>query len=93
MVSGTGTLTYWWWMNSSEGTTTAFDYMYVRVRNTAGTLLATVRTRSNTASRNAWVADSVSLSAYAGQQVVISFEFSSDSSLVTSFYVDDVGLG
>ncbi|MFC7501007.1 S8 family serine peptidase [Nocardioides sp. CPCC 206347] len=92
VVSGTGTLTYWWWMNSSEGTTTAFDYMYVRVRNTAGTLLATVRTRSNTATRAAWVSDSISLSAYAGQQVVISFEFSSDSSLATSFYVDDVGL-
>lgn len=91
-VPTNGTLGYWWHLTSSEGTTTAYDYMFVRIRNTSGTVLATLRTRSNTAARNVWSFDSVSLAAYAGQSVVVSFEFSTDSSLVSSFYVDDVSL-
>jgi aqualysin 1 len=92
VVPTNGVVRYWWHLTSSEGTTTAYDWMYVRVRSTSGTLLATLRSRSNTAARNAWFQDGVSLAAYAGQSVVVSFEFSSDSSLVSSFYVDDVTL-
>lgn len=91
-LDSTPTLAYWWHMTSSEGTTTSWDYMYVRIRSTTGVLLGTVRTRSNTAARNAWFSDTISLASWAGRQVVLSFEFSTDSSLVSSFYVDDVSL-
>nr|MBA3530320.1 S8 family serine peptidase [Ardenticatenales bacterium] len=90
-VPSTGnTLTYYWQMTSSESTTTAYDYMYVRVYNTSGTLLATLRSRSNTAARNAWYADSLSLSAYAGQTIKLRFAATTDSSVISSFYVDDI---
>lgn len=92
VIPTNGTLRYWWQLTSTESTTTGYDFMYVRIRNSSGTLLATMRARSNTAARNAWFQDSISLSAYAGQQVVVSFEFTTDSSLASSFYVDDVSL-
>lgn len=92
VIPTNGTLRYWWHLSSTEGTSTAYDFMHVRIRNSSGTLLATVRSRSNTATRNVWSQDTISLAAYAGQQVVVSFEFTSDSSVVSSFYVDDVSL-
>ena len=80
-------------MTSSESTTTAYDYMYVRVYNTSGTLLATLRSRSNTAARNAWYSDTLSLAAYAGQSIRVRFSATTDSSVTTSFFVDDVSIG
>ncbi|MBA3532272.1 MAG: S8 family serine peptidase [Ardenticatenales bacterium] len=91
-VPANGTLTYYWQMTSNEGTIYAYDYMYVRVFNTSGTLLATLRTRSNTAPRNAWYSDSLSLAAYAGQTIEIRFAFKTDSAYPTSFFLDDITL-
>ena len=91
--SGSPSLTYWWQLASSESTTTAYDRMHVRVWSTSGTLLATLRTRSNTAARGAWYSDTLSLSAYAGQKVVLGFAATTDSSAVSSFFVDDVSVG
>ena len=91
-VPSNGTLRYYWQMTSSEGTGTAYDWMYVRVRNTAGALLATLRSRSNTAVRNVWSLDTLSLASYAGQSVRLEFQATTDYSLVSSFYVDDVTL-
>ncbi len=87
-----GTLTYWWYMTSSEGTSTAYDYFRVRLYNTSGTLVATLRTRSNTASRNAWYQDTISLASYAGQTLRVHFSVTTDSSLPTAFYIDDVSV-
>jgi subtilisin family serine protease len=91
-VPTNGTLRYYWQMTSSESTTTAYDWMYVRVRSTTGTLLATLRSRSNTAARNFWSLDTLSLAAYAGQSVRLDFQATTDSSVTSSFYVDDVSL-
>ncbi|MFD3162768.1 S8 family serine peptidase [Herpetosiphon sp. NSE202] len=85
-------LNFYWYQTSNEGTTTAYDYLRVRVYNTSGTLLGTLATRSNVNTENAWVAESLSLAAYAGQTVRIRFETTTDSSLTTSFFVDDVSL-
>ena len=87
-----GTLKYWWYMTSSEGTGAAYDYFYVRLYNTSGGLVATLRTRSNTAARNAWYQDTLSLASYAGQTLRVQFSATTDSSLVTAFYVDDVSV-
>jgi subtilisin family serine protease len=91
-VPTNGTLTYWWYQTSSEGTTTAYDYFRVKIYNTSGTLLATLKTRSNKDARNAWYQDSISLSSYAGQTVKLEFSVTTDSSVTTSFFLDDVAL-
>jgi hypothetical protein len=40
--------------------------------------------------RNVWSLDTISLAAYAGQSIRIVFAFSTDSSIATNFYIDDV---
>jgi subtilisin family serine protease len=91
-VPANGTLRYYWQQTSTEGTSTAYDYMHVRVYATSGTLLGTLRTWSNRNVRNVWSQDAISLAAYAGQTVRVSFDMTADSSLISSFYVDDVTL-
>jgi subtilisin family serine protease len=94
VASGSSTLRYWWQMTSSEGTATAYDYLRVRIYNgVTGALIATPRTWSNTSVRNVWSQDTLSLAAYVGQSVRIVFEGVTDSSIVSSFYIDDVSLG
>jgi hypothetical protein len=85
-------LKYWWYMTSSEGTTTAYDYLYVRVYSTSGSLLATLRTWSNKNTRNVWAQDTLSLAAYAGQTVKIRFTGTTDASVLSQFFVDDVAI-
>ncbi len=86
-------LSFWWYMTSSEGTGTAYDYMYAEVRNTSGTLLGTLQTLSNKSTRNSWVQSSgLSLLAWKGQTVRVQFRTTTNSSLQTSFYIDDVAL-
>jgi thermitase len=93
VVPSNGTLSYWWYMTSSEGTTTAYDYLRVKVYNAStGALITTLKTRSNRDTKNAWVQDSVSMASYAGQTVKITFEVTTDGSLTTSFFIDDVTL-
>ncbi len=91
-VPTNGTLTYWWYMKSSEGTGTAYDYLYVRLFSTSNTLLTTLRTWSNRSTRNTWSQDTLSLSAYAGQTVKLRFVSKTDSYLPTAFFIDDVSV-
>lgn len=91
-IPSNGVLTYWWYQTSSEGTSTAYDYFRVRLYRTDGTLVATLKTRSNRDARGAWYQDSINLSSYAGQTLNIHFSVSTDFSLPTSFFVDDVAL-
>ena len=46
-TTATGNLTFWFNCSSQEGITTAYDFLYVEVRNTSGALLQTVATYSN----------------------------------------------
>ena len=94
-TTATGTLTFWLNVTSDETTTTTqYDKLFVEVRNTAGTLLATPATYSNLnkGTAGAYSQKSLNLSAYKGQTVRIQFRSTTDSSLVTSFRVDDVDL-
>jgi subtilisin family serine protease len=90
-VPANGTLRYWWYMSTQE-TSGTWDYLRVRLYNTSGTLLTTLTTRSNASTKGAWVQDSLSVGAYAGQTVRIQFEGTNDSSLPTAFFIDDVSL-
>ncbi|HXF42828.1 MAG TPA: M4 family metallopeptidase [Pyrinomonadaceae bacterium] len=90
-----GTLTFWLNVTSSESTTTTqYDKLYVEVRNTSGSLLATLATYSNLNKSSAgnYSQKSLNLSAYRGQTVRIQFRATTDSSLTTTFRVDDVSL-
>ncbi len=91
-IPSNANLRYWWYMTSSEGSTTAYDYLRVQVYSTSGTLLGALRTWSNTSTRNAWSQDTLSLAAYAGRTVVLRFTTTTDSSNPTNFFVDDVSM-
>ena len=91
-VPAGGTLTYWWYMSTTEGSSVGYDFLRVKVYGSSGTLLATVKSRSNRDVRSRWTQDSVSLAAYAGQTVRLEFSVTTDYSLATSFWVDDVAV-
>jgi hypothetical protein len=94
--TATGTLTFWLNVTSSETTTTTqYDRLFVEVRNTSGTLLATPATFSNlnkTSSSTTYTQRSVNVAAYKGQTVRIQFRATTDSSLISTFRVDDAFL-
>jgi hypothetical protein len=93
--TATGTLSFWLNVTSSETTTTTqYDKLFVEVRNTTGTLLATLATYSNLNKGTAGVYSqkSLNMAAYKGQTVRVQFRSTTDSSLATTFRVDDVSL-
>ncbi len=94
--TATGTLNFWLNVTSAETTTTTqYDRLFVEVRNTSGTLLATPATYSNlnkTASAGTYTQRSLSLAAYKGQTVRVQFRSTTDSSLATTFRVDSASL-
>lgn len=95
-TTATGTLTFWLNVTSSETTTTKqYDKLFAEVRNTSGTLLSTLATYSNlnkVASATTYSQKSFSLAAYKGQTVRVQFRSTTDSSITTTFRVDDVSL-
>lgn len=91
-IPSNGSLSYWWYMTSSEGSSSAYDYFRVRLYNSSGSLVTTLKTRSNRDARNQWVKDTISLAGYAGQTMRIEFSVTNDYSLTTSFFLDDVAL-
>jgi fibronectin type 3 domain-containing protein len=94
-TTATGTLTFWLNTTSAETTTTTqYDKLFVEVRNTAGTLLATLATYSNLNKTTAGVYSqkSLNVAAYKGQTVRIQFRATTDVSLITTFRVDDVSV-
>src|SRR5437016_732750 len=93
-TTATGNLTFWFNCSSSEGTTNAYDFLYVEVRNTSGTLLQTLATYSNrdkTTPGN-YSQKSFSLAAFRGQTIRLQFRCTTDFSLSTTFRIDDVSL-
>ncbi|PZS19849.1 MAG: hypothetical protein DLM57_03120 [Pseudonocardiales bacterium] len=76
-------LTYYLYIQSSEGTTTAYDKLTLTANGTV------VRSLSNVSKGTGYVARSVNLSAFAGQTVTLKWTGTEDSSLTTSFFIDD----
>jgi subtilisin family serine protease len=87
-------LSFWLNVTTSESLSTAYDYLYVEVRSTAGALLGTLGTYTNRngTSLGSYAQQSFSLAAWRGQTVRLQFRATTDSSLTTSFRVDDVSL-
>jgi hypothetical protein len=89
-------LTFWLNVTSSETSTTIkWDNLYVEVRSTSGVLLGTLARFSNLDKQSLGTylqRGPYNLSAWAGQTVRIQLRGTTDSSLVTSFRVDDVSV-
>ncbi|HTA64796.1 MAG TPA: Ig-like domain-containing protein, partial [Xanthomonadaceae bacterium] len=87
------TLTFWLEVVSAETSTTkAYDKLAVQVRNSSGTVLATLHTYSNLDKGSSYVQRTFDLSAYKGQTVNLYFSGTEDAQDATSFLVDDVGI-
>lgn len=86
------TLTYWWNMSTQETGATKYDYLYARVLDANGNTLTTLQTMSNTDTQNTWKQSTFNLLAYKGQTVRVYFKATTDTSLPTNFFVDDVSL-
>ncbi|HEX8503294.1 MAG TPA: M36 family metallopeptidase [Pyrinomonadaceae bacterium] len=89
-------LNFWLNVTTNEAAGAAvYDRLFVEVRNTSGTLLATLATFSNQNSGTAGayvLRGPYSLSGFAGQTVRIQFRGTNDVTLPTSFRVDDVSV-
>ena len=95
-TNGCSNLQFWLNITTSEATgASVFDRLFIEVRSTTGTLLATLATFSNQNSGTAGVyvlRGPFNLSSFAGQTVRIQFRGTNDITLPTSFRVDDVSL-
>lgn len=87
-------LVYYVWIGTDETSAPAYDYLRVRLRNEAGSLLSTIDTLNDNSTKNTWLRRSytVNLGSYVGQTLRISFEATTNGTLTTNFYVDDVSL-
>jgi hypothetical protein len=94
--NGCSNLQFWLNITTNEAAGAAvFDRLFIEVRSTSGTLLATLSTSSNQNSGTAGVyvlRGPFNLSSFAGQTVRIQFRGTNDVTLPTSFRVDDVSL-
>jgi Zn-dependent metalloprotease len=95
-TNGCTNLQFWLNITTNEAVGAAvFDRLFIEVRSTTGTLLATLATFSNQNSGTAGVyvlRGPFNLSSFAGQTVRIQFRGTNDVTLPTVFRVDDVSL-
>jgi hypothetical protein len=86
------TLTFWLHIDTAETGTTAFDTLKVQIRNSSGTVLATLATYSNVNAAAGYSQKSFNLLTYKGQTIQVYLVGAEDASLQTSFVVDDFAL-
>ena len=95
-TNGCTNLQFWLNITTNEAAgASVFDRLFIEVRSTTGTLLATLATFSNQNSGTAGVyvlRGPFNLSSFAGQTVRIQFRGTNDITLPTIFRVDDVSL-
>ncbi|WP_430390994.1 protease pro-enzyme activation domain-containing protein [Dyella sp. 20L07] len=89
----TATLSFYLHIDTDETTTSkANDKLTVQVLNSSGTVLSTLATYSNLNANSGYSQFSFNLGAYIGQTVTLKFTGTENSSLQTSFVIDDVNL-
>jgi len=89
----TATLSFWVRIDSAETTTsTAYDKLSVQISTNGGSTYTTLATYSNLNKSSTYVQKSFNLSAYRGATVRVRLYATEDSSLQTSFVVDDTAL-
>ncbi|MFE9956244.1 S8 family serine peptidase [Micromonospora sp. NPDC005299] len=86
-------VTFWLHIDSAETTSSVqYDKLTVQVLNSSGSVLATLATYSNLNKATGYSQKSFSLAPYAGQTVTLKFTGTEDSSLQTSFVIDDTAV-
>ena len=80
------TLSFWLHIDTAETGSTAYDKLTVSVNGT------TLKTYSNVDAAGGYQQRTFDLSAYAGQTVTVKFTGTEDSSLQTSFVIDDTSV-
>ena len=83
-------LSFWLRSDTAETGSTAYDTMRVQVVD--GTTTSTLATYSNVGTSTTWSQKTFDVTAYRGRTVTVKFLLSEDSSLQTSFVVDDTSL-
>lgn len=83
---GKATLTYWLHIDTDETDRVAYDTFKVKVGST------TLTTLSNTDASSGYTQRTVDLSRYVGQRITLTFTATEDTSLQTSFVLDDAAL-
>ncbi|HYX52900.1 MAG TPA: Ig-like domain-containing protein [Candidatus Limnocylindrales bacterium] len=87
------TLSFWLHVDTAEtSTTTAFDKLTLQVRDSSGKVLSTLATFSNLNHATGYQQHSFDLTSFRGQIIQIFFSGVEDSSLQTSFVLDDISL-
>ncbi|GAA1269337.1 hypothetical protein GCM10009665_67340 [Kitasatospora nipponensis] len=79
-------LSFWLHIDTAETGTTAYDKLTVQANST------TLATYSNVNKNTGYVQKTFDLSSYAGQSVTLKFTGTEDSSLQTSFVIDDTAI-
>src|SRR6185369_6018509 len=91
--AASATLSFYVRIDTAETTTTTqFDRLQIQIRNTSNTVLATLATYSNLNANSTYVLKTFDLSAYRGQTIRVYFLGTEDSSLQTSFVIDDTAV-
>lgn len=86
-------VSFWLHIDSAESTTSVqYDKLTVQVLNSSGSVLATLATYSNLNKAAGYSQKSFSLASYAGQTVTLKFTGSEDTTLQTSFVIDDTAV-
>lgn len=89
----TATLGFYLHVDTKETTkTSAYDTLKVQIRNSGGTVLATLATYSNLNAAAGYSLKTFNVAAYKGQTIQVSLIGTEDSSLQTSFVTDDFAL-
>jgi subtilisin family serine protease len=89
--ASSATLSFWIRIDSAE-TTTSYAYDTLRVQVVAGGSTSTLATYSNLNKSSSYVQRSFNLTGYKGQTVTVRFVGTEDSSLQTSFVIDDTAV-
>jgi len=86
-------LSFYLHIDTAETTTSAvYDKLVVSLQNTSGTTLKTLATYSNLNKAAGYALKTFDLSAYKGQTVRVYFKATEDSSLQSSFVLDNISL-
>jgi subtilisin family serine protease len=92
-TAGSATLSLWIRIDSAETTTSiAYDRFNVQISNNGGSSYTTLATYSNLNKNSTYVQKSFDVTSYRGQTIRVRFYATEDSSLQTSFVVDDTAL-
>ncbi len=78
--------------SSETTTTTVYDRLQVQILNSSGSVLSTLASYSNLNKNSSYLLKSFDVTAYRGQTIRVRFYATEDSSLQTSFVIDDTAL-